>query len=94
MKYFDWDKAKDICYQHAGNSVYAGMAEDWYWTADEIFDGEIRIAGEPWTYSYWATPVCRIYNDDDSYMTIPCFYTADDGDTYVPMPEWWVERSA
>lgn len=94
MRYFDWDKAKTICEQHKGREIAAGMDEDWFLTADEIFDGKIRIAGEPVTYSYWATPVCRIYNDDGSHLTIPCFYTDYDCDTEIPMPEWWVERGA
>lgn len=87
-KYFDWNKAKHICEKHKGLRILAGMNEDWFWTADEIFDGEKRVNGRPWLSSDWATPVCRVLNEDGSTLVIPCFQT----DEKIEMPKWWVER--
>lgn len=87
MRYFDWDKAKEICDQHNGCVIDAGMDEDWSWTAATIYDGEKRVKGDPWLSSYWAMPVCRVELNDGSWLTIPCFRT----DIQQEMPDWWVE---
>lgn len=87
MRYFDWNKAKEICEQYKGHEVDAGMDEDWFWTASTIYDGDKRVKGDPWLGSYWATPVCRVNLNDGSWVTIQCFQTDDE----YGMPDWWVE---
>lgn len=90
MRYFDWDKAKTICERNKGCEVHAGMEEDWYWTADMIYDGNKRVKCRPWLGSLWATPVCRVMYDDGSELTIPCWQEKEE----VEMPDWWIERGA
>lgn len=86
MKFFDWNKAKEICENHKGSEIHAGMDEDWFWTGDVIFDGEKRVKGDPWLGSTWATPVCKVATAE-GVLTIPCFQTVEE----EPMPKWWVE---
>lgn len=58
MRVFDWDKAATYIKTEGITEAYAGLEEDWEWTA-----GKILTNGEPifdeYTFlaSTWATPV-------------------------------------
>ena len=65
-KYYDYKKAIKIMKREEVKTATLGMAEDWYWTAEEVNisklkkmeNGETKISGI--TNSYWATPALRI----------------------------------
>lgn len=86
-KQLDWKRAKEICEKYPGHEVSAGLSEDWFWTADTIFDGEKYISkrhSQPFVSSSWATPVV-VVTLDEGYLEIPCWTYGDDAD----MPDWW-----
>ena len=64
-KVFDWDKAARLIKEKKPKCADAGLQEDWYWTADEIYrDGEIVEDGNPYLASTWATPVLTLDGED------------------------------
>lgn len=67
LKVFDWDKAAKIIKEGNHKNASAGLAEDMYWTAGNIFvDGEMPDSiFKPYLASTWATPVLII--DDDEF---------------------------
>ena len=95
MKY-DFKKAKTLIEAERENikRAFLGMREDWYWTADTVYeDGSFKIdldtvekiAGIPG--STWATPTLKIiYKDGDSKM-VPCH---DDGPTDPSARPLWI----
>lgn len=88
MNYFDWDKALKIIEKYPNCCIDAGMDEDWFWTADTIYDGKRRVKNDVWTDSVWATPVCRVCTDE-GILTIPCYTTKKQ-----ECPCWWPEKEA
>ena len=85
MRVFDWDKAARIIKERNLEEAYAGLEEDWFWTAGPIWkDGKPYFDGYTFLASKWAEPVIAI---DDS-TAISCWvYDADtewDEDTKWP----------
>ena len=86
MKHYDLQKAKKIVKENKKLLVSAslGMHEDWFWTANTIFENgaftelakgrkkEIKIGGI--TGSFWATPVIQLELKDGSEKFLECFY--------------------
>lgn len=54
---FDWEKAARIIKEKKPIVAEAGLAEDWYWTGGTIWENDGPVYGQPYTSSYWATPV-------------------------------------
>jgi hypothetical protein len=88
MKHYDYNKAKELIKEYKKNKglirACLGMAEDWYWTAEDIWlDGKYvtrlndktQIAGI--SKSYWATPVLQLETDDNLVIKIDCYYEQD-----------------
>lgn len=86
MKYYSKKIITDFieAYKQEIQSVDVGMDEDWFWTAETVWNVEvgyyncmitdndnITIAGIGG--SRWATPVMRVYYNDDSIRIIPCY---------------------
>lgn len=83
MKYYNPKLIKQFIDEHKDTvaTVSVGMEEDWFWTAETIFeDGEtstdlsgdsLRVAGI--TGSTWATPVMRVEFKDGTEQVIPCY---------------------
>ena len=84
MKYYDYDKAKKLIGEYKKNRglirACLGMAEDWNWTAEDIWLGgkytrrindKTEIAGI--NRSYWATPVLELETDDNLRIKIDCY---------------------
>lgn len=81
MKLYDFEKAKTLIEKHKNKivSAYLGMHEDWFWTAEAVFEeGEYSIdlnsvetiAGI--SGSDWATPTLCLEFEDTRKM-ITCF---------------------
>lgn len=81
----DWEKAREICEQHKGDVIYAGLKDDMEWTAGLIYDGEKRVKEYVYVASVWATPVLEIDGKE-----VECWKYGDDPD----MPAWWTEGDA
>ena len=83
MTYYDFEKAKQIIKSHKKNEliqVSLGMKEDWYWTADTIWeDGKYLIRLNDKTYiggingSTWATPIIELRFKDGSLKMFDCY---------------------
>ncbi|MEK5175124.1 hypothetical protein NST63_18155 [Heyndrickxia sp. FSL W8-0496] len=82
MKKYDFKKAIRLIEENKSNLIEAsmGMHEDWFWTADTIFengkfvkdlDDETSIAGI--NSSSWATPTIQLIFSDESEKMIPCY---------------------
>ena len=81
MKY-DYKKAKLFIEQNKENikEAYLGMHEDWWWTAQTIFeDGEYKVNLDDKDLkiggidgSYWATPVLAVEYKDGTTKTYHC----------------------
>ena len=91
MKIFDWlfgrlnnqktldvEKAVKICKMFGSNvTIYAGIQEDFYFTADTIFkNGNMVYGANPQITSDWGTP-CLFIEEQNQF--IPCW-------TYGYMP--------
>lgn len=77
---FDWDKAAKIIRDSGAISASAGLDEDWWWTAGDIYtDGLPRLGDQsgPYLASTRATPVLEIGGE-----RVACFRMASD------VPEW------
>lgn len=84
MKYYDYNKAKDLIREYKKNKglvrACLGMKEDWSWTAEDVWlngkyitrlNDKTQIAGI--NRSYWATPVLELETDDNLVTTIDCY---------------------
>ncbi len=83
MKYYDYKKAKSIIEENKSKGLVEaslGMKEDWYWTAEVIWDNDkyitelkedIKIAGI--NGSNWATPVLELFYSDETKITLNCY---------------------
>lgn len=90
MKYYDFEEARRIIEKEKSKGIcyaYLGMAEDWFWTAGNIWkNGEYNenlfesriVAGIEG--SFWATPILRIYFEDGSSSDYNCYYHIFEGD--------------
>ena len=90
MKHYNTKFIKKYIEEHKRQilSVHCGMREDWYWTADKVFEnGElsydydwesenISVAGI--TGSTWETPVMEVEFDDGRTEIVECWI--DDGE--------------
>jgi hypothetical protein len=88
MKYYDYNKAKELIKQYKKLGLITaelGMQEDWYWTAETIWENgkyttrlndKTNIGGI--NRSMWATPILKL-DFDDHLLNIDCYYeqTAD-----------------
>jgi hypothetical protein len=97
MKSYDFQKAKLLIEQERDQIQEAslGMYEDWFWTAEEVFndqEGFVRdletvdsIAGI--SGSSWATPCLRITYRDGNESCIGCFKDggSSDGRGFAPL---------
>ncbi|UFT98126.1 hypothetical protein KO561_13030 [Radiobacillus kanasensis] len=89
MKLYDFEKAKQIIGEKSDAIVSAslGMQEDWFWTAEEVFNKEdgflidldevTKIAGIDG--SDWATPVIRLYFKGDTEKVFNCYTGGNTG---------------
>lgn len=82
MKTYNYKEAKRYIQMHSDiiESASLGMAEDWWWTADAIYedskfiydlDAEPVIAGIGG--SIWATPTLEVEFKDGSVKSFPCY---------------------
>lgn len=94
MKKYDFEKVKAIINQEAHNIKEAsvGMYEDWFWTAETIFEngGFTRELNENTEIggikgSSWATPSLRVEYNDGREECIPC-YTGSSTAYQPPFP--------
>lgn len=57
MRVLDWDVLKDFVENRHPVEVSAGILNDWYWTADTVYEnGSFRADHGAFVESYWATP--------------------------------------
>ncbi|CQR51438.1 hypothetical protein [Paenibacillus riograndensis] len=87
MKAYDFQKAKLLIEQDREQIQEAalGMYEDWFWTAEEVFNDQEGFVRDLETVeliggineSSWATPCLRITYRDGNESCIGCF--KDDG---------------
>lgn len=94
MRNYDYKKAKSIIEENMDSleSAYMGMHEDWFWTAESVFeDGEfvkdldndeLTIGGIQG--SAWATPVIELNFKDGTSVTKKCCV----GEPSREKPEW------
>lgn len=90
MKYYDVAKAKKLIEDNISsiNSASLGMDEDWFWTAETIFeDGAFTIDLENTggfiggiNGSVWATPTLEIEYKDGSIRKYNCYIGESDGE--------------
>lgn len=82
MSDYDYQKAIQIIEENKNDLISAslGMAEDWSWTADTVFEnGEfvIDLSKEPYIAgingSYWATPSIMLEFKNGEEKLHPCF---------------------
>lgn len=88
MKYYDFQKAKNIIESEREEIVSAslGMEEDWCWTSATVFEnGKFVIDLEKCKEicgidgSYWATPILEVEYKNGFYKEQECFkYDAND----------------
>jgi hypothetical protein len=85
MKYYDFEKAKETIKSYLKDnrgygkliSASLGMQEDWFWTADTIWEnGKFKrftgkVAGI--NRSYWATPTLELEFEDEFSFRTPCY---------------------
>ena len=80
MKYYDYEKAKQLIEKHKDELACAnmGMTGDWHMTAVEVWAGgeyvepvKGKLAGIE--DSYWATPTIRLTFKDGRFMEEPCW---------------------
>lgn len=84
MRQLDWKRAKKICEKYSECEVSAGLAEDWWWTGDVIFENGKRVKNDAYVASSWATPVVSV-ELEEGRLEIPCWIDGDNAE----MPEWW-----
>lgn len=54
---FDWDALKKFISERKPVSVYAGLLDDWFFTADTVYRNGIMLEDHgAYLHSYWATP--------------------------------------
>jgi hypothetical protein len=81
MKKYDFEKAKQLIIENADNleSASLGMHEDWFWTAEEVWENgkftqelnnETMIGGI--NGSRWATPAIKLSFKDGTEKMIEC----------------------
>ena len=83
MKKYDFKNVKKFCQKYSDHidSVQLGMQEDWYWTAETIYeegtfkvnldDKNLDIAGI--FSSDWATPSMKVDFKDGTEEMFDCF---------------------
>lgn len=81
MKNYDFKQAQKLISENESNlkTAYLGMHEDWFWTADSIwedgiytkdFNTDILISGI--SGSNWATPTIELTFKDGTVKYLPC----------------------
>ena len=94
MKTYDYKTAQRMIQMRSDliSSVALGMSEDWFWTADTVYEEgrmihdlstEPEIAGIKG--SRWATPTIHICYKDGTEEMLDCFT----GDSDSEKPEWF-----
>lgn len=93
-KVFDWDKCAEILKEKKAtenkSTVYAGLAEDWSWTADTIMSEGVPLGDDDifaYLASSWATPILDIDGEE-----IEC-WTYLDENTRFRADSTWDEKS-
>ena len=87
-KEYDFQKMKQLVKDNAANglaSMRVGMAEDWFWTAEEVWnkkDGFLSPVEEGYvagiTGSDWATPIAIMEFEDNSTIAEECYISNDE----------------
>ncbi len=89
MKTYDFAKAKKFIEDNISsiNTASLGMDEDWFWTAETIFENgtftvdleqpDCKIGGI--NGSTWATPTLEIEYKDGSFKKYNCYIGESDG---------------
>ena len=95
MAEYDFQKAKKLIQLNSDliESAHLGMAEDWFWTAETVFeDGKFTIDLEEdglliagIKSSIWATPVIELRMKDGREVVKNCYA----GDIGGEAPEWF-----
>ena len=82
MANYDYKEIKKFIQKHSDyiESVSLGMAEDWFWTAEEVYSGgvfKVNLDEEPEIAgikgSQWATPSMMVEFKDGEERMIDCF---------------------
>lgn len=92
MKCYDAQKIKNFIEskQDDIDNVDCGMQEDWFWTAQTVYengDYNVDLSGKTVDIagirsSTWATPIMRVDYKNGDYEEVECYY--DDGITPDP----------
>jgi L-rhamnose mutarotase len=81
----DWNKAKEYIEENKGNivSVSAGLAEDWEYTHDEVWNEEEGYIKECDVYacSNWATPSIEVEFSNGSNIMFECWHYGANSDS-------------
>ncbi len=95
MKVYDFKSAKKYIQTYSDHiqEVYLGMKEDWFWTAETVYENDkftkeldkkgIDIAGI--SASAWATPTMLVVFKDGTELFKDCFT----GESDSQKPEWF-----
>lgn len=90
MKKYNFERAKQLIEKHPDAvSASLGMHEDWFWTAEEIWNKEsgFVITDGPIggiNGSSWATPTLQLRFEDGTDKMIPC-HDAGESDPITPL---------
>lgn len=86
MRQVDWIEAKKFIEENKDKieSVKAGLAEDWGYTADTIWTQEKGYLpqGNVYGASSWATPSINVVYVDGSSKTYECWMLGEDAGSY------------
>ena len=95
MKSYDFNGIKRYCQMHSDiiDTVVAGINEDWFWTAEEVYsEGKFKVEiDSPMlkiggiSGSSWATPTMLVTFKDGTETRKPAFI----GESESQRPEWF-----
>lgn len=92
---FDWLKAAEIIRERKPLKAWAGLIEDWWWTADDIYsEGQPRPDATAYLASNWATPTLSLRFADEVREDIPCWRYLKDAPGWNAGTKWPPEALA
>jgi len=73
MNTFDWDKCRAWVAERQPLCVAAGLTEDWFWTAADIYrDGQWIEDHGAYLMSHWATPSFKAEMPNGDTIEVIC----------------------